>query len=243
MRRGIRAGVVVVVALTAAVAGIAIATKSGAGGIKPYTLQETLPQMVSDFGPKTRVVQISVSSQNVDYQVIPADGRLHIRNYDIVSFEESAGVTGYNRKVANVVRAPSAAQSAEAHVTLGQVDPGVADSLLSRVGFSRGDSSATLNGAQWTLESYQGTDYVAAYDGTGVHQLNAAAAASAPGTGTCTVAQTRTQTVPATTTTVSSFSTTFTVTRNPKASKLLHCIVNAQGDVTKVLKCQQRFPP
>jgi len=102
--RGIRAGLGTVAALVAAAVGIYIATRTSHEGVKPYTLQETLPKMVSDFGARARVVQISVSSQNVDYQVIPADGQLHIRNYDIVSFEESAGVTAYNRKVTNVVR-------------------------------------------------------------------------------------------------------------------------------------------
>jgi hypothetical protein len=223
-----------VVALVAAVVGIYIATQTSGEGIKPYTLQETLPQMVSDFGANARVVQISVSGQNVDYQVIPADGQLHIRNYDVVQYEVDAGTTAYNRKVTNVARAPTAAQTSQAHVTLSQVDPGVADRLLGKVGFDRSDSTATLAGASWVLESFQGPGnaYVAAVDGSGVHHLNAP---------TGTVAQT--QTAPAVTTTVSSFSTTFTVTHDPKASKLLRCIVKAQGDVNKIVKCQQRFPP
>ena len=63
-------------------------------------------------------------------------------------------------------------------------------------------------------------------------------AQSAPAA-TSSAASTATQTVSSATT----FSTTFKATSNPKASKLLHCIVNAQGDVTKILKCQERFPP
>ena len=243
MGRGIRAGLGTVVALVAAAVGIYIATKTSSEGIKGYTLQETLPQMVSDFGPKARVVQISTSGQNVDFQVIPGDGQLHIRNYDIVQYEVEAGTTGYNRKVTNVVRAPTAAQSAQARVTLGQIDAGVVNRLLHKVGFSRGDTSVILSGGSWVLENYQGPSqaYVAAVDGSNVRHLNAAATTQSTA-GTGTAAQTQTATA-ATSTVVSSYSTTFKVTRNPKASKLLHCIVNAQGDVNKILKCQQKFPP
>src|ERR1700743_296735 len=103
-------------------------------------MQETLPQMVSDFGAKARVVQISTSGQNVDFQVIPGDGQLHIRNYDIVQYEGEAGTPGFNGKGTNGCRSPTAAQSAQARVTLGQIDAGVVDRLLHKVGFSRGDT-------------------------------------------------------------------------------------------------------
>ena len=238
MGRGMRAGLGTVVALVAAVLGIYIATKAGGGGIKPYTLQETLPRMVADFGAKARVVQISTSGQNVDFQVIPGDGQLHIRNYDIVSSEISAGTTGYNRKVTNVVRAPTATETTQARVTLGQIDAGVVDRLLQRVGFDRNDTSVILSGGSWVLENYQGPSsaYVAAVDGSNVRHLNAAA-------GTVGTTQTAPAATTSASTTVSSFSTTFTVTRNAKAGKLVHCMVAAQGDVNKILKCQQRFPP
>jgi hypothetical protein len=233
--RGIRAGLGAVVALVAAALGIYIASRTAGGGIKPYTLGETLPKMVADFGAQARVVQISYSADNVDFQVIPRDGRLHIRNYDVVESEIDAGTTGYNRKVTNVVRAPSAAEAAQARVTLGQIEPGVVDALLHKVGFARHDSSAILSGASWLLETYKGPsdDYVASFDGSGVHHGNPATTAAA----------TTTQAVPAGASNVSTFSTTFTVTKSPRASKLLRCMVNAQGDVNKVLKCQQRFPP
>jgi hypothetical protein len=39
-------------------------------------------------------VQISASEENVDFQVILGIGQLHIRNYDVVSSEISAGTTG-----------------------------------------------------------------------------------------------------------------------------------------------------
>lgn len=125
-RRGIGAGLGTVMAVVAAAAGIYIAAKvtgRGNGGVKPFTLQETVPRMVGDFGAKTRVVQISVSHNNVDNEVIPSDGRLHIRNYDVVQYEVEAGTTGYNRKVTDVVRAPSAGETSAAHVTLGAGRP------------------------------------------------------------------------------------------------------------------------
>jgi hypothetical protein len=94
------------------------------------------------------------------------------------------------------------------------------------------------------VENYRGPShgYVGAVDGTNVRHLNAATGSGETHQSTPATATT-TQTVPAGASNVSTFSTTFTVTRNPRASKLLHCIVNAQGDVDKVLKCQQRFPP
>ena len=244
-RRGIRAGFSAVVALAAAALGIYFATKTSNEGLKPYTLQETLPEMVRDFGATARIVQLSTSDQSVDFRVIPSDGQLHIRNYDVVESDDDAGTIGYNRKVANVVRAPSAAEAAQAQVTLGQIDPGVVDRLLHRVGFSADDSSVILSGRSWVLETYKGPSdgYVASFDGSGVHRAQLSGptgtvAQSAP-TATPSAASTATQTVSSATT----FSTTFKATSNPKASKLLHCIVNAQGDVTKILKCQERFPP
>jgi hypothetical protein len=74
-----------------------VALKTAGGAIKPYTLQETLPKMVSDFGAKARVVQISVSEDDVDFQVMGGDEQLHIRNYDVVESEISAGTEGYNQ--------------------------------------------------------------------------------------------------------------------------------------------------
>ena len=242
-----RAGLGTVVALVAAALGIYIAGGTAGGPIKPYTLGETLPKMVADFGAHARVVQISYSADNVDFQVIPRDGRLHIRNYDVVESEIDAGTTGYNRKVTDVVRAPTAAEAAQARVTLGQIEPGVVDRLLRKVGFARHDSSAVFSGASWLLETYKGPsdDYVASFDGSGVHHGAPATTATKATTATTatTATATTTQAVPAGASNVSTFSTTFTVTENPRASKLLRCIVNAQGDVNKVLRCQQRFPP
>jgi len=169
-----RAGLGTAAALVAAVAGIFIATNIGGEGVKGYTLNETLPQMVSDFGAATQVVEISVAHDNVDYKVIPRDGQLHIRNYDLVQYEIQAGTAGYNRKVTNVVRAPTAGETSQAHATLGQIDPEVTDRLLHKVGFSRNGSSARLDGLAWVLESVQGPSnaYIATLDGGHVHRVN-----------------------------------------------------------------------
>jgi hypothetical protein len=237
MRGGIRVRLWTLVGLVVAGVVVYVAVKTAGGGVKPYTLQETLPKMVSDFGAKARVVQISVSEDNVDFQVIGGDEQLHIRNYDVVESEISSGTTGYNRKVTNFVRAPTSTETSGARVTLGQIDPGVVDRLFHKVGFSRGDSGAILGGSSWVLDSYRGSsdDYVAAVDGSGVHHVDLS---SPP------AAVTTTQTVPATTSSVTSFSTTFTFSGGSgRSSKLVRCIVGAQGDVNKILKCQERFPP
>jgi hypothetical protein len=238
MRFGLKRLVVGLVALTAAVTGVAIVL-GGAdpnGGLKPYGLQETLPQMVSSFGANARVVEISVGSSGVYYQVIGADRRLHIRDYSIVESEIEAATTGFNRKTSNFVRAPTARESRSAVLTLGQIDPSAVDSLYSKVGFPRQGSSATLTGRSWFLVSGAHPEhrYVAAYDGTRVQRTQAAAPPD-PKT--------------ATTATVYSFTTTFSAgsTKPGKFSKtaqrLVTCIAHAQGDVNKIAVCQRKFVP
>jgi hypothetical protein len=244
-RRGIRAALGTAVALVIAAVGTYMAAKTSNEGLKPYTLQETLPKMVSDFGAKARIVQILTSDQSVDFRVIPSDGQLHIRNYDVVEADDDAGTVGYNRKVTNVVRAPTSAEAAQAQVTLGQIDPGVVDRLLHKVGFSPGDTSVILSGRSWVLDTYKGTsdDYVASFDGSGVHRAQLSGPTGTGPQSAATSSATTTATATQTVSSATTFSTTFKVTGNPKASKLLRCIVNAQGDVTKILKCQERFPP
>jgi hypothetical protein len=137
MRFGLKRLVVGLVALTAGATGVAIllgATDPN-GGLKPYGLQQTLPQMVSSFGANARVVEIIVGSSGVYYQVIGSDRRLHIRDYSIVESEIEAGTTGYNRKTSNYVRAPTAGESRSAVLTLGQIDPSAVDTLYSRWDF------------------------------------------------------------------------------------------------------------
>ena len=225
------------------------------GGLKPYGLQETLPEMVASFGANARVVEIIVDDSGVYYQVIAADRRLHIRDYSIVESEVEAGTYGYNRKTSNFVRAPTAAESRSAGLTLGQVDPGVVDSLFSKVGFPRQGSGATLTGRSWFLDSGAQPEhrFVAAYTGGGVQRTQAAAP---PDPKTATIppatqatAPTSTSTSRATTTTVYSFTTTISSGSskpgklNSTAQRLLSCIAHAQGDVNKIAACQRRFVP
>ena len=179
MRSGLKRLVVGAVGVLAAMIGVAIAGVAIAGhvmsdsngGLKPYGLQETLPQMVASFRDNARVVEIIVGSSGVYYQVIGADRQLHIRDYSIVESEIEAGTYGYNRKTRNFVRAPTVAESRSAVLTLRQVDPGVMDALYGKVGFPRQGSSATLTGRSWLLQSGAEPDhrFVAAYDGGAVH--------------------------------------------------------------------------
>ena len=128
--------------------------------------------MVASFGTSARVVEIIVGSSGIYYQVIGADRQLHIRDYSILESEIEAGTYGYNRKTRNYVRALTPAQSRSAVLTLGQVDPGVVDSLYHRVGFPRQGSSATLTGRSWFLQSGAQPEhrFVAAYSGGGLNQ-------------------------------------------------------------------------
>jgi hypothetical protein len=172
--------VVAVVAFPAAIVGLAIAGHAGLdsnGGLKPYGLQETLPEMVSSFGADARVLEIIVGSSGVYYQVIGADHRLHIRDYEIVQYEIEAGTYGYNRKTSNFVRGPAPAETRGAVLRLGQIDPGVVDRLYGEVGFPSQGSSATLTGRSWFLESGADPDhrFVAAYSGGELRPTQAAA--------------------------------------------------------------------
>ena len=259
MRVGRKRLILAAVGVTAALIGVAIAvdlTIGPNGGLKPYGLRETLPAMVSTFGANARVVEIIVDDSGAYYQVIGADHRLHIRDYAIVESEVEAGTEGYNRKTTNFVRAPTAAESHNAALTLAQVDPGVVDSLYSKVGFPHQGSSATLTGRSWFLESGAHPEhrYVAAYTGDSVQRTQEAAApdpktASLPSSTQQTTSPASSNATKTTTTKVYSFTTTITsgstkpgrVSRT--AQRLVTCISHAQGDVTKIVVCQRKYVP
>ena len=62
---GLKRLVVGAVGVVAAIVGVAIAghiTSDSNGGLKPYGLQDTLPQMVASFGANARVVELIVGS-------------------------------------------------------------------------------------------------------------------------------------------------------------------------------------
>jgi hypothetical protein len=245
--------VVGVVVLVLAVAGVAIGgyLEGASHGLRPLSLQQALPKMVSAFGSDAHIVEIVVGSSDVYFQVIGADGQLQIRDYAVVESEIGAGTYGYNRKTRDYVRSPSAAESRGAVLTLGQIDPSVVDKLYDKVGFPRNGSSATLTGRSWFLESGARPDhqYLAAYDGSGLRTAQSPAPPNpnAPGTSP-TVAATPSTTSKASTTTVFSFSTT--ISSHPTSPHRLHtaqrlaaCIEHAQGDVSKIAACQRRFVP
>ena len=253
---GIKRGVVGIVGVVVvAVAGVAIASyfESSSTAALAYDLQGTLPKMVSAFGSDARVVEISEGSSDVYFQVIGADGRLHIRDYKVVESEVEAGTYGYNRKTSSYVRPPTALESRGAVLKLGQIDPGVVDRLYGKVGFPRQGSSATLTGRSWFLESGVSPDhqYVAGYDGSGLRPARSAAPPD-PNTPTSTSAPAappkRSSGSNASTTTVLHFTTT--ISSGPatprgvdSARRLLTCIEHALGDVSKIVACQSRFAP
>lgn len=244
------------IAVLTAIVGIAIVghvSFDSNGGLKPYGLRETLPQMVASFGPNAHLVEIIVDSSGIYYQVIGADRQLHIRDYAIVESEIDAATEGYNRKTSNFVRAPTAAESRSAVLTLRQLDAGVVDRLYSKVGFPRQGSSATLTGRSWFLESGAQPEhrFVAAYSGAGVQRTQAAAP---PDPKTATVPSSPQAASPrssngttATTTTVFSFTTTLSSgstkpgNLNRATQRLVTCIPHAQGDVNKIAVCQRKF--
>jgi hypothetical protein len=241
---GALVGVAVAFVAVGAVGLVVSGRFSNPSGLPPFTLQETLPKMVKDFGSGARVVEIIVSSEDVTFQVIAADRQLHIRNYEIVSSEIEAGTTGYNRETKNFVRRPTNAESRQASLTLGQIPRNVVDGLYQRVGFPRNGSGAMLEGRLWLLGSgVRPLDqYVADYDGSGLHL--AKSDTDPLGTATATPAPSQPPPVSAKTTTVYSYSTTIgsSGSGETKATKrLLACIERARGDIKKIAACQQRF--
>jgi hypothetical protein len=191
----------------------------------------------------------------VYYQVIGVDRQLHIRDYAIVESEVDAGTYGFSRKTRNFVRAPTAAESRGALLTLGQVDPSVVDSLYSKVGFPRQGSSATLTGRSWFLESGAQPEhrFVAASSGGGVRRTQAAAPPDPKASTVSSSTQATTPTSPdaskPATTTVYRFTTTISSGStkpgklNSTAQRLVTCIAHAQGDVNKIAVCQRKFVP
>jgi len=151
-------------------------------GGSPYSFRETLPQMVSSFGADARVVQIQVSSDNVDYQVITRNSQLRDRAYILRLSRVQGGGTGNTREVENSARAPTAREQREARVTLSQLAPGVVESMYREVNFPSQGSSATLSGETWLLQSGARPfdRYEARYDGTDLHQTQSKASVFAP---------------------------------------------------------------
>jgi hypothetical protein len=246
------------VAVLAAVVGFAIAgrvTLDSNGGLKPYGLQETLPQMVATFGANARVVEIIVGSSGTYYQVIGADRQLHVRDYSIVESEIDAGTYGYNRKTSDFVRAPTGGETHSAVLTLGQIDPGVVDRLYDKVGFPRQGSSATLTARSWFLESGAQPEhrFLAAYDGGAVQRTQAAAppdpkTLTIPSSTQATTRPPSSQGSKATTTTIYNSTTTISGSTNlgklnRTTQRLVTCIAQAGGDANKIAACQRKFVP
>lgn len=219
---GVRNGAFTALGLVGAGVGIYFAFFFKGGS--PYTLQETLPQMISDYGPSARVVQLQDSTDDITYRVIGPDGLLHERDYELQFSRTAGGGTGMTRHISNSVSKPSASDVSGAQVRLGQISSGIVDKLFLEVGFPSNGSSATLHGDTWTLESGARPfdRYEARYDGTGLHQTQSQATVFAP-------QPTKTSTPPAGLT--------------GKAGKLLACIRHAHTDVNKIVVCQRRFRP
>ena len=236
----------VCVALVGAAVGIYFAFYFKGGS--PYTFQETLPKMVSAFGADARVVQILVSSDNVSYEVIGHDGLLHRRVYELQFSRDAGGGTSKTRKVENSVRKPTPRELREAHVRLGQLTPGVVDSLYHRVDFPNDGSSAVLTGETWLLESGARVfdHYKARYDGTALHQTQSKATVfgSKPPSQTTAQSPARPNVVTKSSITIrSSGGAQSGATVRKQLRRLLACIQRAEGAASKILSCQQRYAP
>jgi hypothetical protein len=140
----------------------------------PYTFAETLPPMVHDFGGGARVVSIIVDSQGVQYSVVGRDGRVHERDYGLSQTENptQAGAVQVSRTVTNSTRALTPALRQLARLPLSALKASVPGDLLSRVGFSAGDSQETFTEESWFVQSTSSSaQYQARYNGAGLHRV------------------------------------------------------------------------
>ena len=213
-------------------------------GGSPYTLQETLPEMISDYGRNARVVELQDSTDDIVYRVIASDGLLHERDYELQFSETSNGGTGMTRHTSNSVSKPSASDVSSAQVRLGQISSGIVDKLLSEVGFPSNGSSATLDGDTWTLESGARPfdKYEARYDGSGLHQTQSQATVFAPQpTAPSGASPESSGSAPGATSTPQTSAPPAGL--SGKTGKLIACIQHAHTNVNKIVICQRRFGP
>jgi hypothetical protein len=227
------------VCLALAGAGVGIYFSFFFKGGSPYSLQETLPKMVSAFGSDARAVQILVSSDNVSYEVIARDGLLHRRVYNLLFSRVVRGRTGKSREINDSVRKATASELSEAQLTLGQLAAGVVENLYHRVNFPSQGSSATLTGETWSIQSgvRPFDKYEARYDGTGLHQTQSKATVfgRSPSGQTKTQASTQSNVATSSSITVtSSGGVTSSAAQRKKLNRLVACIQRAKGDVSKI---------
>ena len=152
---------------------VALITGAGSSGQHQRSYSSTLGDAQKQFGADARVVKIDADEGGVEYEVLNHDASLVlIRNYTVSSYEISAGTTGYNNKTDDSQRIAKPADVRQAAITLGQLNGDIVEQLWADAGFSDTESSATLNGTTWTIESgaHPSDQYQANYDGTGFHQ-------------------------------------------------------------------------
>jgi hypothetical protein len=127
-------------------------------------LDQTLPQMVSDYGANARIVKLDVADDDIGYDVVLPNGSLHHRRYLL---------SGENRQTDDFTATANGSQLRSARLRLSAIPQRVLDTLLKRVAAPVDSSlwSATLTGQTWTIKTGAAT-WQARYDGTGLHQLS-----------------------------------------------------------------------
>jgi hypothetical protein len=231
------------VSAAAAAAVVGFLLLVGNSDDSPYSFQDTLPRMVSDFGADARVADIQVDGEagEIRYEIMASHGLVHVRDYRLSYVQlQHTGRTHY-RHVVNSVRDATAVDLRNARVRLGDIPSGVVDQLFARLRFSQSAASATLEGETWTLQ----TDarlfdrYEARFDGSGLHQTRSRASLlPPPGSGQPKTA-TSTHTNQQPTDTIPSGATPGMI----RADRLLACVHRAGGDIAKLTACQRRFTP
>jgi hypothetical protein len=204
----------------------------------PYSVQDTLPHVVSDFGANARVADIRVNGANdILYEIMATNGLVHVRDYRLSYVRlQHSGRTHY-RHVVNFVRDATALDLRNAQVRLGDIPSGVVAKVFARLRFAPDAASATLEGKTWTLSSDTSVfnRYQARYDGTRLHQTQSRATLFSPPS----------LSLPATSPSGSpQASGAVPPSAAPhilSADRLIACVRGAKGDVTKLVACQQRY--
>lgn len=148
---------------------------------EPVTFADTLSDMTADFGEDARVVRYSDDGSDVvTWEVVTAEGTLHTRTYQRETSEitdSQANPRASERTESTDEREANADELRAELVTLGELDPGVLETMLAEADAEERYADSELRGTVWTIDPV-GTpweDYTARYDGGGLKKVKKSA--------------------------------------------------------------------
>lgn len=145
----------------------------------PATYAATLEDMREDFGSEVRVVRVGDLGGGATWEVLTSDDVLVERVYSTEtssSRNPSNGsyTTETERKEAETERKPTARERNAASLTLGDLDPGVIETMCEETGLVETGGHYELRGETWTSGG-PGNLWKANFDGTGLKHVDKSA--------------------------------------------------------------------